>query len=349
MFFAVKLQPKEFTMVNLINRQHISTLQRCGKYALVSALWLGAGLAQAQLVGTGATSVRELMASWSAQYGALAGGVSYEATGSSAGVARATDQSVDFGVTDVPLTGAALRQAGLRQVPLVGSAVVVMVNLPELAGKPLKLTGDMLADIYQGAITTWNHSQIAGANPGVTLPNKPIVPVWRLDGSGQSYVFSGYLARSNTKWRRNIASTNNLSLSVGKGVKGGQAMVDMVKATPGAVGYDGLGAAQKAGLAMAELQNAGGKSIAPNAASISAALSNAAWSQDTNAADLDGAAGVGAYPMSSVAYGLMPIAPKAGRKSALAFVQAAVAQGDAQARLAGFVPLPAAGKGAAAR
>lgn len=336
-------------MVNLINRQHTSTLQRCRKYALLSALWLSTGLVQAQLVGTGATSVRELMASWSAQYGAPAGGVSYEASGSSVGVARATDQSVDFGITDVPLTSAALRQAGLRQVPLVGSAVVVMVNLPELAGKPLKLTGDILADIYQGAITTWNHSQIAGANPGVALPNKPIVPVWRADGSGQSYVFSGYLARSNAKWRRAIASTNNLNLSVGKGVKGGQAMVDTVKATPGAVGYDGLGAAQKAGLVVAELLNASGKSIAPNAASISAALNSAAWSQDANAADLDGAAGVGTYPMSDVAYALMPVAPKAGRKSALAYIQAAVAQGDAQARLVGFVPLPAAGKGAAAR
>jgi phosphate transport system substrate-binding protein len=313
-----------------------------------AACLLCASAAHAQLVGAGASSVRELMGSWSTQYGAAAGGVSYEAAGSSAGVARATDQSVDFGVTDVPLTSAALRQAGLRQVPLAGSAVVVMVNLPELAGKPIKLTGDILADIYQGAITTWNHSQIAGANAGTVLPNRPIVPIWRADGSGQSYVFSGYLARSNTKWRRSIASTNNLSLSIGKGVKGGQAMVDAVKTTPGAIGYDGLGAAQKAGLPTAELLNAAGKSVAPSAASVSAALDNAQWSADTNAADLDGAAGANAYPMSDVAYALMPVAPKAGRKSALPFVQAAVAQGDAQARQAGFVPLPSAGKGAAA-
>jgi phosphate transport system substrate-binding protein len=326
-----------------------STALWARKLGLVSAAWLlCAGAAHAQLTGAGASSVRELMGSWSTQYGVQSGGVSYEATGSSAGVARATDQSVDFGVSDVPLTGAALRQAGLRQVPLVGSAVVMMVNLPELAGKPIKLTGDMLADIYQGAITTWNHSQIAGANPGLALPNKPIVPIWRADGSGQSYVFSGYLARSNSKWRRSIAATNNLSLGVGKGVKGGQAMVDAVKTTPGAVGYDGLGAAQKAGLLVAELLNADGKSVAPNIASISAALENAKWSTDTNAADLDGAAGTNAYPMSDVAYALIPSTPKAGRKSALPYIQAAVAQGDAQARQAGFIPLPAAGKSAAA-
>jgi phosphate transport system substrate-binding protein len=333
----------------MMTSHHTSNAPWVRKLGLVSAAWLlCAGAAHAQLIGTGATSVRELMGSWSTQYGALAGGVSYEATGSSAGVARATDQSVDFGVTDVPLTGAALRQAGLRQVPLVGSAVVVMVNLPELAGKPIKLNGDILADIYQGAITTWNHSQIAGANAGLALPNKPIVPIWRADGSGQSYVFSGYLARSNSKWRRSIASTNNLSLSAGKGVRGGQAVVDAVKATPGAIGYDGLGAAQRAGLPVAELLNAAGKSVAPSAANVNAALENAQWSTDTNAADLDGASGTSAYPMSAVAYALMPVAPKAGRKTALPFMQAAVAQGDAQARQAGFIPLPGNGKSAAA-
>ncbi len=310
----------------------------------LAVLALFAGTAHAQVTGTGSTLVRDLMTSWTSQYGASVGGASYEPAGSSAGVAKASDGSVDFGVSDVPLTGAALRQAGLRQLPLVAAAVVVVVNLPELAGKPLKLNGDILADIYQGGITQWNHSQIAGANPGVALPNKAIVPIWRADGSGQSYVFSSYLARGNAKWRRTIGSTNNLSLSAGRSARGGQALLDAVKATPGAVGYDALGAAQRAGLTIAELQNAAGKSVAPNAASISAALDNAQWSLDANAADLDGSAGAGSYPMSAVAYALVPLAPKAGRKSALPFMQAAVGQGDAQARQAGFVPLSGKGK-----
>jgi phosphate transport system substrate-binding protein len=317
-----------------------------GLVAAMMGLFMGP--AQAQLAGAGATSVRELMGSWSAQYGAASGGVSYEAAGSSAGVSRATEQSVDFGVSDVPLTAASLRQAGLRQVPLAASAVAVMVNLSDLAGKTIKLNGDILADIYQGTITQWNHSQIVGLNPGLVLPNKPIVPVWRADGSGQSYVFSVYLARGNSKWRRNIASTSNLNLSAGKGVRGGQAMMDTVKTTPGAIGYDALGAVQKAGLPIAELQNAASKSVAPNVATVNAALENAPWSQDTNAADLDGTAGAGAYPMTSLAYALIPVAPKAGRKSALPFVQAAVSQGDVLVRQAGWIPLPSAGKNAAA-
>jgi phosphate transport system substrate-binding protein len=312
---------------------------RVSRICIAISAVLFCAASQAQVIGAGATSVRDLMATWTAQYGGVTGGASYEATGSSVGVSKATEQSVDFGVTDVPLTAAALRQAGLRQAPLAATAVAIMVNLPELAGKPIKLNGDTLADIYQGTITQWNHAQIAAANPGVTLPNLPIVPVWRADGSGQSYEFSTYLARYNAKWRRSIASTYNINLSTGKSVRGGQALVDMVKATRGAIGYDGIGAAQKSGLLIAELKNADGKSVAPNAASISASVDAAQWSQDANAADLDGVSGAAMYPITTVAYVLMPTVPKTGRKNAQAFIQAAVSQGDAQVRQAGFVPL----------
>jgi hypothetical protein len=89
---------------------------------------------QAQVIGTGATSVRDLMATWTDQYGGITGGASYEPTGSSVGVSKATEQSVDFGVTDVPLTAAALRQAGLRQVPLAATAVAIMVKAPSRSG-----------------------------------------------------------------------------------------------------------------------------------------------------------------------------------------------------------------------
>ena len=303
------------------------------------------GACQAQVTGAGSSLVRELMTGWSIQYGPASGGVAYEASGSSAGVARATEQSVDFGVTDVPLTAAALRQAGLRQVPLAGAAVAVVVNLPELGGKAVKLNGDILADIFQGNITTWNHSQITSFNPGLPLPGRPIVPIWRADGSGQSYVFSSYLSRGNPKWRRVVGTTNTLNLTAGKSAKGGQGVLDAVKATPGAVGYDALGAAQKSGLGIAELLNGSGKVVAPNAASIAEALDKAQWSKDANAADLDGSAGPGTYPMVAVPYALVPVAIKKGRNSALPFVQAAVAQGDALVKQVGFLPLPAFAKG----
>ena len=301
-------------------------------------------LAQAQVAGAGSTLVRDVMLGWATQFGPASGGVTYDAQGSSAGVARATEQSADFGVSDVALTAAALRQAGLRQIPLAGAAVAVIVNLPELTGKTIKLNGDVLAEIFQGTITQWNHAQIAGANPGVALPNRAIVPIWRADGSGQSYAFSTYLSRGNSKWRRVVGPTSNLALAAGRSAKGGQALLELVKTTPGAVGYESLGAAQKAGLNVAELLNSAGKSIAPNAASIGEALERAQKVKDANAADLDGSAGLGAYPLTVVPYALIPITPKKGRISALPFIQAAVAQGDAQVKQGGFFPLPAVAK-----
>ncbi len=297
----------------------------------------------AQTIGTGSTLMRDLMVSWTAAHGAASGGARYEPSGSSAGVAQAREGAVDFGVTDVPLTAAAMQQANLRQMPLAAAAVAVIVNLPELGGKPIKLSGDILGDIFSGVITQWNHSQITAANPGLPLTARAIVPVWRSDGSGQSYVFSTYIARGNTKWRRTTASTSNLSLNVGRGVRGGAAVIEAVKATPGAIGYDSLGAAQRAGLGLAELRNAADKYVAPSAASIGEALTQAKWSTDSLSADLDGSAGAGSYPMSAVTYAVISGNRKGGI-SALPFLKAAVTAGDAQVMQAGLIPLSAAGK-----
>lgn len=320
-------------------------LLACGKAWVATAL-ISVGFfngVNAQTTGTGSTLVRELMTSWTAQHGAASGGARYEPAGSSAGVNGARDGTFDYGISDVPLTAAALQQANLRQVPLAGAAVAVVINLPELGGKPVKLTGDILASIYTGSITQWNHSQITAANPGLPLPARAITPVWRSDGSGQSYVFSNYLSRGNSAWRRTPGTTNNLSLAAGRGVRGGAALIEAVKATPGAIGYESLGAAQKAGLGVAELRNASDKFVAPNAASISEALSQARWSADSLSADLDGSAGAGSYPMAAVPYALISGNRKGG-VSPVPFFKAAVAGGDAQVSQNGFVPLPAVAK-----
>ncbi len=309
--------------------------------ALLSTIFFANAFAQTS--GAGSTLVRDLMSSWTAQHGAASGGARYEATGSSSGIEQAIDGTVDFGVTDVPLTSAALKQSNLRQMPLAGAAVVIIVNLPELNGKPLKLTGNILADIFTGSITTWNNNQIAGINPGLPLPSRAITPIWRSDGSGQSYVFSSYVARSNTKWRRTVGVGNNLVLSTGRSVRGGAAMVDAVKATSGSIGYDNLGSAQRAGLGIAELRNAADVFVAPNQASINEAMAQAKWSADNLAADLDATTGAGSYPMAAVAYALLSGNRKGG-VSPVAFLKKAVASGDTQVTQAGFVALPASAK-----
>jgi phosphate transport system substrate-binding protein len=334
----------QHTSVNAFNTR--PTTQRLKsqlfKWLTLAVIGLSAiGSAQAQLTGAGSSLVRDLMARWSEQHAAASGGMSYDAVGSSAGVSRVREQSVDFGVSDIPLTGSALQQAGLRQVPLAGAAVAIIINLPELNGRPVKLTGDILSEIYGGSITQWNHSQLTAVNPGLPLPNRAIVPIWRADGSGQSYVLSTYLSRYNSKWRRTPGPTSSLALSVGRGVRGGQAMIEALKSTVGAIGYESLGAAQSSGLVIAEMRNASDRFVGPSVNAINEAVTQARWLNDSLSADLDGGQGAGSYPLSAIAYALVPVTPRAGKRSALPFLQAAISNGDAQVRQTGFVPLPA--------
>jgi phosphate transport system substrate-binding protein len=300
----------------------------------------------AQLSGAGSSLARDVLAGWSTAFGAAVGGVTYEAVGSSRGVDHAKAGEVDFGVSDVPLTGAALRQSNLKQIPLAASAVVIAINVPELANQQLRLTGDILASIYTGKIEKWNHSQIAGVNPGVKLPDRAIVPVWRSDGSGQSYVFSTYLSRQNSAWRRATGTQSQLRGLSGRSVVGGASMLATIRATPGAIGYEGYAGARSAGLVLASLRNASEQYVAPTPDSITEALAKARWSFDTaeNAADLDASAGAAAYPLTAVIYALVPTTVAAPRKNASTFLARAVQQGDSVVTGAGFLPLPAAVK-----
>jgi phosphate transport system substrate-binding protein len=318
--------------------------------ALAAAAALAASSSHAQLSGAGSSFARDLMTRWGTTYGAAMGGVTYEAVGSTRGVEHIKAGEVDFGVSDVPLTAAGLRQGNLKQIPLAASAVVVAINVPELAGQTLRLNGDILASIYTGKIDKWNHGQIAGANPGLKLPDRAIVPLWRSDGSGQSYVFSAYLSRYNATWRRTLGTVSQLRGLSGRSVVGGASMLASIRATPGAIGYEGFGNAQSAGLSLALMKNASDQYVAPNVASINEALSKARWSFDTaeNSADLDAAAGTGSYPMAAVVYGLVQTASAAQRKDATGYLVRAALQGDTDVAAAGFLPLPASAKASVA-
>jgi phosphate transport system substrate-binding protein len=232
-------------------------------------------------------------------------------------------------------------------MPLAATAVAVMVNLPELSGQSLRLSGDILANIYSGKITAWDHSSIRAMNPGVKLSATAIVPVWRVDGSGQSYVFSSYLSRQNQTWRRATGATQQLSGLSGRSVVGGSAMLAAVKSTVGAIAYEGYGAARASGLSLVSLRNASDQFVAPSDASINEALTKARWSFNTaeNAADLDASPGAGTYPMATVIYALLPPS-SAGVKRATNYLLDAVQNGDASVVASGFLPLPGTAKAA---
>jgi phosphate transport system substrate-binding protein len=255
-------------------------------------------------------------------------------------------QNSDFGVTDVPLTSAALNRLALKQIPLAASGVAVIVNLPELAanGITLRLNGSLLSAIYRGDVKDWDHQRIANINPGVNLPKVKIVPVWRADGSGQSFVLTSYIGRQDSEWRRGtVGISTKMQSTLGVGVKGGRELLETVRNTKGAIGYDALSGALSSGLQIAAMQNAAKQFVLPNTASIASALTEAVWSVgsgDANIADLDGSAGAGTYPMAAVAYALIPIKPPATRKSATPFFAKSLKEGDSVAAKTGFVAVP---------
>lgn len=299
--------------------------------------------AHAQMSAGGSTFARRLMDSWTEAYGGSVGGMRYEAVGSSTGVARVKAGELDLAVSDIPLTEAGLKQSNLKQIPLAASGVAVLVNLPELGGKPLRLTGAILADIFLGRIKQWNASTIAGINPDIKLPGRTIVPIWREDGSGQSNVFSAYLSRQDTGWRRGKGTTSELTGLAGRGVRGGAAVLEAVRTTPGAIGYDAFAAQLPAGVTASAMLNASEQYVAPSGASIGEALSKARWgfSHGENAADLDASPGAGSYPLTAVAYAVYPVKPLGTRKPIAPFLERVTAEGDAQIPASGFLRLPA--------
>jgi phosphate transport system substrate-binding protein len=313
------------------------------KSTLAAALLLSSLGLQAQVSGNGSSFARELISTWAKGYGDTVGGVSYEPNGSAAGVDAVSKNLTDFGITDVPLTYATIARLGVKQIPLAASGVAIIANLPELGTSSINLDGRLLVAIFKGEITSWDDPKIVSLNRDLKLPKLKITPVWRKDGSGQSFVFSTYLSRNDPVWRRANGSTLTVNFEAGRAVKGGREMIEAVTTTKGAIGYDAFAGASKSGLQIAAIQNSAKKFVLPNEKSISSALQEAKWSlgaTETNEGDLDGVAGDAAYPMAAIAYALIPPKPATGKKSPAAFFVKAMAQGQAEASKAGFVLVP---------
>jgi phosphate transport system substrate-binding protein len=166
------------------------------KLKLVSAAGLLAAIvtisAGAQnLNGAGATFPNPIYSKWFSEYSASHPGVqiNYQAVGSGAGIRQASDGIVDFGATDGPMTDEQMASAKVKlfHIPTVLGAVVPTYNIPGVSAE-LKFTGDIIADIYLGKITNWNDGRLKALNPGVSFPDKQILPVFRSDGSGTTYI-----------------------------------------------------------------------------------------------------------------------------------------------------------------
>jgi phosphate transport system substrate-binding protein len=302
----------------------------------------GASAAGGTLNGAGSTLVAPLEAEWASAFGSKTGNtVNYNPVGSGTGIAQISAGTVDFGASDAPLNPT---QAGgcqsCIQIPWALSATGVGYNVPG-AGHKLHLTGSLLAGIYLGQITNWNDSRIARANKGVHLPNLKITPVFRSDGSGDTYAFTNYLSQVSSSWKSRVGLGTSVSFPTGASGKGNSGVTAVLQGTPGSVAYIAVSYLIAHQLPAVAIQNRAGKYEYPNLANIENAAavvkhvpSNLALSivNPPKSAKI-------AYPISTFTY---VIAPTTAPQGALlkSFVQYALGPGHSFGENLDFAPLP---------
>ena len=298
-----------------------------------------------EITGAGATFIYPLLSKWSDDYNKANGArINYQSIGSGGGIAQIKAGTVDFGSSDKPLPPEELAAAGLAQFPSAIGGVVPVVNLPGIEPGKLRFTGALLADIYLGKVTTWNHPAIVAANPGVALPSDKINVVHRSDGSGTTFNFVNYLSKVSPEWKAKVGEGTSVKWPGGIGGKGNEGVAAYVKQIKGSIGYVELAYATGNKMAYAAMQNRAGTWIVPSAASFAAAAASADWktSKDFSLIITD-APGADAWPISATNFILMYKQPKdaARARNTLDFFRWAFENGQAQADALHYVALPA--------
>ena len=321
----------------------LSFLALAASVALSSTIAATAAYA-GDITGAGGTFPAPVYNAWAADYKTKTGNaVNYQAIGSGGGQTQITNRTVDFGASDAPMAADKLEAAKLLQFPTVIGAVVPIVNLDGIAANQLKISGEVLAAIYLGNITKWNDEKIAALNPGVTLPDADIAPVYRSDGSGTTYVFTSYLADVSADWKGTVGAATSVQWAAGTGAKGNDGVAGSVKNTKGAIGYVEYVYAANNALTTVELQNKAGKFVKPEVAAFKAAAEKADWTGAKNFAvsmiNLDGET---AWPITSATFILLPKDPKDAAQSAtvMQFFDWAYKDGGTVADKLHYIPLP---------
>ncbi|MDL5502115.1 MAG: phosphate ABC transporter substrate-binding protein PstS, partial [Candidatus Methanoperedens sp.] len=209
------------------------------------------------LNGAGATFPYPLISKWSSEYNKIKPDVqiNYQSVGSGAGIKQITERTVDFGASDAPLTEKEFSNiSGILQIPESIGAVVVAYNLPGIQ-TGVKLSGDVVADIFLGKIKKWNDPRIVSINSGIQLPDKDIIVAHRSDGSGTTFVFTDYLSAVSPDWRSTVGKGKSVNWPVGLGGKGNEGVAGLLSQNPYSIGYIELAYAKLQLISYAHIKN----------------------------------------------------------------------------------------------
>jgi phosphate transport system substrate-binding protein len=242
----------------------------------------------------------------------------------------------------VPQTDAELAKDGLIQFPTVIGGVVPVVNVRGIGPGQLKLSGEVLGDIYLGKIKRWNDPAITALNPGLALPDTAIAPVRRADGSGTTFIFTNYLSKVNAEWKAKVGEAAAVNWPTGAGGKGNEGVAAFVQRLPNSIGYVEYSYARTNKMAHVQLRNAAGNFVNPDDASFKAAAASAEWSKSFYQI-LTQQPGAGSWPITGATFILMHAKQDkpANAAATLKFFEWAYNNGDAMATELEYVPLPA--------
>ena len=223
--------------------------------------------------------------------------------------------------------------------------VVPVVNIAGVKPGQIRLTGQLLADIYLGKLRSWNDPAIREVNPDLKLPNAPISVVHRIDGSGTTFNWSNYLSKVSAQWKSTVGEGTLIEWPIGLGGKGNDGVASLVSLIPGSIGYlEYSYALQRLDkISFAAVQNGAGNFVIPDAASFQSAASGADWTRTTDFnLILTNAPGEDAYPITATTFVLMYKRPHSPQRSEVAidFMRWALENGKSQAELLNYVPLP---------
>jgi phosphate transport system substrate-binding protein len=301
------------------------------------------------LTGAGATFPYPIYSKWFSDYAAATGvKINYQSIGSGGGIRQLSEQTVDFGASDSPMSDDEMAKAKggpILHIPTVLGADVITYNLPGVTAA-LKLTPAVIADIFMGKVKKWNDTRIATLNAGVSLPATDILVVHRSDGSGTTYIFTDYLSTAVPAWKTSVGKGKEVKWPVGLGAKGNEGVAGQVKQTPGSIGYVELAYATQNNLPIAAIRNKSGQFVAASVPAVTAAAAGAAKALPANTdyrISIVDAPGADSYPISSftwiLVYQKQTDAVKG--KKLVDFLNWALTEGEKSAVTLDYAPLPA--------
>ena len=310
---------------------------------------IGLGLAIAgsaafaqDVTGAGSSFAAPIYSKWADAYNKVSGArLNYQSIGSGAGLKQIRSKTVDFGASDMPLSDQELAKDGMIQFPTVIGAVVPVVNIKGIGPGQMRLTGEVLGDIYLGKITKWNDAAVAALNPGLPLPDAAIATVRRADGSGTTYIFTDYLSKVNGEWKSKVGLGTAVNWPNGVGGKGNEGVSSFVQRLPNSIGYVEYAYAKQNKMAYVSMKNKAGEYVSPGAENVKAAAAGAEWSKSFFQMLTD-QPGKAAWPISGATFVMMHMVQDkpVNATNALKFFDWSFTHGDKDAEALDYVTLP---------